>query len=180
MRLLQNKTSAVIIDIQERLFPHIHEHELLEKKCQILISGLQILSIPITVTQQYTRGLGETIRPLKELLAESEPLEKMTFSCCGIDSFSDRLKSMNRKNVILAGIETHVCVLQTALDLIEQGYQPVLVEDCVSSRNQNDKAQAVARMRSEGVIITTLESVLFELCRVSGTEEFKAISRLVK
>jgi len=180
MRILKDQSILVVVDIQERLFPHMYDDDRLENNCTRLISGMQILNIPTLVTEQYSKGLGSTIEPLKNILNQYEPIEKMSFSCCGIESFSNSLKKLNKKYVLLCGIESHVCVLQTALDLLEQEYQPVLIEDCVSSRKENDKNMAVARMRQAGVIISTYESILFELCEISGTDQFKAISKLVK
>ena len=104
----------------------------------------------------------------------------MAFSCCDDTGFMNELKTFGKKNVIIAGIESHVCVLQTTIDLLENNYQPIVVEDCVSSRTLNNKNMAIERMRQEGAIITTYESILFELCRFSGTDAFKAISKLVK
>ena len=180
MRILADESAAVIIDLQERLFPHIHDHERLLENCRILISGLQILSIPLIVTEQYSKGLGTTIGPIKNTLSDYQPLEKTSFSCCDLDSFMQQLNRFKRKYIIICGIEAHVCVMQTALDMLSKEYQPVLVEDCVSSRKFNDKQLAVERMRQAGVIVTSYESILFELCRVSGTEQFKTISKLVK
>ncbi len=180
MRILKQEAIGVVIDIQERLFLHIHEHEQLTHNCQILIQGLQALQVPLLVTQQYTKGLGETIEPLKTLLAQNECIEKSAFSCCDDEGFSNQLDATGKKNVILLGIETHVCLLQTVLDLKAKGFQPIVVEDCVSSRKAADKATAIERMRQEGAIITSYESILFELARYSGTPEFKQISKLVK
>lgn len=180
MRIKQNNCAAVIIDIQERLYPFIHEHEKLTQQTTKLIQGLNVLEIPLIVTQQYTKGIGETISPIKDAIGEFEHIEKMTFSCCGEETFMDALTKLNKKNVILTGIETHVCVLQTAIDLIEHGFTPILIEDCVSSRSANDKRIAVERMRVEGAIISTMESILFELTEVSGTPRFKSIVKIVK
>lgn len=176
----KDRCVAVLIDIQERLFPHIAGHEELQRILVKLIKGLHILDVPCVVTQQYTRGLGTTIAPVAHALGEFSPLEKLTFSCCGDPDFLSVLGTVGRNCVIVAGIEAHVCVLQTVLDLLDRGYQPVVVEDAVSSRKLNDKHVAVERMRGAGAVITTCESILFELCRVSGTEKFKAISQLVK
>jgi nicotinamidase-related amidase len=180
MRILRGDTVAVVVDVQERLFPHIYQHGQLEHNIRTLIQGLTILDIPIVVTQQYTKGLGETIPSVKELIPDIGVIEKMSFSCCGSDDFLRTLYGLGRDNVLLLGIETHVCVMQTALDLLENGYIPIIAEDCVSSRRANDKHIAIERMRAEDAIITTSESLLFELCMVSGTEEFKKISQLVK
>jgi nicotinamidase-related amidase len=149
---------AVVVDIQERLFPHIHEHQQLSENLVKLIKGLKILNVPMIVTQQYTRGLGQTIPPVAEALGEFEPLEKLTFSCYGDPDFVNVLNDSGKNHIILAGIETHVCVLQTAMDLLDIGYEVIIIEDCVSSRRLNDKQVALKRMRDDGVIITTCES----------------------
>jgi nicotinamidase-related amidase len=180
MRIQEEDTIAVIIDVQQRLYPFIFEYEKLTDKLVRLVKGLKVLNIGIIVTEQYSKGLGHTIPEVQEALGEYEHLEKMSFSCCGLDDFNTVLKNTGKKNVIIAGIESHVCVLQTVLDLSEQKYQPVLIEDCVSSRNLNDKKIAIERMGKEGAIISTCESILFELLEFSGTEEFKAISKIVK
>ncbi len=179
MRLLKDRSAAVIVDVQEKLFPHIHEHDSMRDAQLILIEGLQHLGIPIRMTEQYKKGLGETLPSLREKLG-MEGFEKIAFSCCDDETFAGELEELDRQIIILAGIETHVCVLQTAIDLLEKGYQPVVVADCVSSRKPGDKQVALRRMRQEGVVITTYESLLFELCRYAGNDTFKAISKLVK
>lgn len=180
MRILKENAIGVFIDIQEKLFPHIHDYEQLEQKLMALAAGFKALGIPVLVTEQYTKGLGFTIQPLKIALSNYLCVEKMAFSCCDEPLFEEALHSTARKSVILCGIETHVCVLQTTLDLLQAGYQPIVIEDCVSSRKLSDKQTAISRMRQEGAIITSLESILFELTRYSGTDTFKAISKLVK
>jgi hypothetical protein len=180
MRILRDRTAGLVIDIQEKLFPFISGNEALSLNAGILIRGLQVLRIPILVTEQYTRGLGPTIQPIQQFFNGEVPIEKLAFSCCDDTSFMDHLTALNKKFIVITGIESHVCVLQTTIDLLEKDFIPVVVEDCISSRRLNDKQMAVARMRRMGAVITTYESVLFELLRYSGTEEFKAISKLVK
>lgn len=180
MRILRDKTAALVIDFQHVLFPHIHDHELLLKNVPILLKGLKILNIPMFVTEQYVKGLGATVQTIADCLQDTERIEKSTFSCCDEPKFMLDLASAAVENVIITGIESHVCVLQTVIDLIGHGYRPVVVEDCISSRKESDKKIAMERMRQEGAYITTYESILFELLRSSGTDEFKAISRLVK
>lgn len=180
MRIRQSNCLLVVVDMQERLFPHISGYKELERNCRILLSGMQILDIPLIVTEQYPQGLGRTIQSVQSALPAYEPIEKMTFSCCADSQFTDNLGRIGRHDIILCGIEAHVCVLQTALDLKEMGYQPVVVSDCVSSRKLQDKEIALKRMIQENVLLSGYESILFELCAVSGTETFKAISRLVK
>lgn len=158
----------------------MQEMDLLEQNLITLTAGFKALEIPFLVTEQYPKGLGFTILPLRRVFGDDPPIEKMAFSCCDEPQFANTLSVTGKKHVILCGIETHVCVLQTALDLLQAGYQPVVLEDCVSSRKLSDKHIAIERMRQEGVIISSLESILFELTRFSGTETFKAISKLVK
>ena len=180
MRILKEDAVAVLIDIQERLFPHIYQHEQLERNVNILLRGLQFLNIPIIITEQYSKGLGNTIPSISGNFNPFHSIEKITFSCCDESKFLAEFNRLNKKFVILAGIETHVCVLQTVLDLLDIGFTPVLVEDCVSSRKKNDKTLAIERIKQEGAILTTYESILLELCREAGTVTFKSISNLIK
>lgn len=180
MRLEVRHVQALCIDIQERLFPHIDQHDELADRCRRLIQGFRVLDVPITVTEQYVKGLGPTISVIQEALGEYQAHEKMSFSCCGVHAVEAAILGAGRNQVVLFGIETHVCVLQTALDLLSQGRTVIVVEDAVSSRSANDKRVAIERMRHHGAIITTVESVLFELLGTSGTDTFKAISALVK
>ncbi|NLY70350.1 MAG: hydrolase [Clostridiales bacterium] len=181
-KLMINKEEAVLvlIDFQERIMPAMHNKEELEKTVERLVKGCKILDIPVVVTQQYTRGLGPTIPSLHEALGDYNPIEKTSFSAMGEPEFEKELKRLGRKTIILTGIETHVCVQQTALDLIDKGYEVFLVEDCVSSRSINDKKYAIKRMTQVGAICTTYEAVLFEILKDAKAENFKQISALVK
>ena len=180
MRILKENTIGVVVDIQERLFPHIHQHELLEKNTKILVQGLKALGVPFLISEQYKKGLGDNMAEIKELVADDPHFEKMAFSCCDDPQFMESLETSTKRTVILAGMETHICMLQTAIDLKERGYHPVIVEDCVSSRTAENKRIALERLRCEGVTVTSYESILFELCRIAGTDAFKIISKLVK
>lgn len=180
MRITRENTVGLIIDFQERLFPAMHENEKLLTTTKILVEGLQQLNIPLLLTQQYTKGLGETIPEIKSVISAFEPVEKSTFSCCDEPFFTQKLSEQKAKNVIVCGIESHVCVLQTAIDLKEAGYNPIIVIDCVSSRKQESIETAKERFRFEGIMMTSMESILFELTRSSKNDSFKAISKLVK
>lgn len=169
-----------LVDVQEKLFPHMVNKDIVEKNLVTLIKGLRIHYIPFIVNEQYKKGIGETIPALKELVESDPHFEKTTFSCCGNPSTLETIKKSGKKIVIVAGIETHVCVLQTCLDLLEEGYQPVLVTDCVSSREQYNTIMAIERLVQAGVIPTTYESLLFELTVNAKNPNFKAISALVK
>ena len=170
----------VQVDIQERLFPFISNKEELEKNLITLVKGLKLHEIPFIINEQYKKGIGETIPSLRDLVEEYPHFEKTTFSCCGNEDGLAAIKATGKKMVILAGIETHVCVLQTALDLLEEGLQPVLVTDCVNSRKESDKDMAIKRLIQAGVIPTTYESLLFELTVNAKHPVFKEISKLVK
>ncbi len=181
MRIVLDNTAVVIVDVQERLLVHMDEADRTREKILTLIRGARILEAPLLVTEQYPKGLGPTAASITEALGESAtPIIKSSFSCCDDTTFRARLASLGRKTVLLAGIEAHVCILQTALDLLETGYQPVVVLDATSSRNGHDREIAARRIEREGGRITSVESILFELTRVSGTARFKEISKLVK
>ncbi len=180
MRITKERSIALIIDVQERLFPYIFENQKLVKNLSILMEGLKVIGVPVHVTEQYVKGLGPTIEPISLLTGSNPKFEKMAFSCCDDPGIMESIAVAGKENVIVAGIESHVCVLQTVLDLMKNGYHPVVVADCISSRTEENKRLAIDRMRQEGAIITTCESLLFELLRFSGTEEFKAVSKLVK
>ncbi len=180
MRLSKNHTAGVIIDVQEKLFPHMHHRESLEKNINILIEGLKILEIPLLVTEQYTKGLGFTIPSVQESIGNQSKIEKVAFSCCDSPDFMSHLQNMGKTHVVVAGIEAHVCVLQTVVDLLDNGFRVAVVTDCISSRKQTDQDIALRRIEQEGAMLSTYESVLFELCRYSGTDQFKSISKLVK
>lgn len=180
MRILKENTIGLVIDIQEKLVPVMEDSELLVENCSKLIQGLQILGLNLLVTQQYTKGLGETIDEIKSVINDFQPIEKKDFSCYDEPVFAEKLAASGALNVIISGIEAHVCVLQTAIDLKAAGYVPVVVMDCVSSRSFDHVDLAAERFRYEGIMMTSLESILFELTRSAGASEFKAISKLIK
>ncbi|NQW29685.1 MAG: isochorismatase family protein [Ignavibacteria bacterium] len=180
MRVDVNHTTALVVDMQEKLFPHIYNNQAIQEKCVMLIKGMQLLKVQILLTQQYTKGLGPTITPIMEVLGNIEIHEKMTFSCCGNSDVESVVIGARGHSVIIMGVEAHVCIQQTVLDLLAQGRMAVVVEDCVSSRNSNDKEIAIKRMRNAGAIVTTAESLLFELAQSAEHPMFKQLSALVK
>jgi nicotinamidase-related amidase len=139
-----------------------------------------VLSLPIICTEQYPQGLGTTISEIACLLTDVKPLTKMSFSCCGDAFILEKVKSLNKNQILLTGIETHVCVYQTACDLISMGYEVQLVIDCVSSRTIENKNIAIEKIRGLGAQITIMEIALFELMRTADNKYFKDISRIVK
>lgn len=180
MKIKPDAALALIIDDQVRLLPSIFESDTLLHNTGILIQGLKILEVPMMITQQYTKGLGMS-DPSVYLHAETtEYMEKRTFSCWGDEEIRRKIQDSGRSQMILFGIETHICVQQTALDLLRAGYEVILVEDCVSSRKLSDKETALKRMIQEGAIVTSYESLLFELMETSLHPRFKEISGLIK
>jgi nicotinamidase-related amidase len=171
------KAAAVMVDFQERLFPHMADHEWLHDRVSRLSAGLKLFEVPTLITQQYTKGLGPT---LKTLEIEGALIEKMSFSAWREEGFSAALRKKHKKQIILAGIEAHICLLQTAMDLIDAGYKVYIPADATSSREKTNHANALQRLEKAGAVITNVESVLFELCRNANDERFKALSKIVK
>lgn len=177
-----NKSDAllVIVDVQERLAAVMTQREKIVRNCLRLAEGAELLGLPLILTEQYRKGLGPTVPELREKIAGYEPVEKMTFDCCREPSFRQKLAGTGRKKVILAGMETHICVLQTALGLTKKGYHVHVVEDAVCSRAKENFRVGLQFMRDAGAVITCTETVLFQLLEKAGTPEFKAISSKIK
>ena len=180
MRIQKDSSIVLIIDIQEKLFPHIYENQQFLANTKKLIEGLKILEIPIIVTEQYSKGLGQTIPGIASYFEPFNPFEKISFSCMDDPHIKETIIQKDKKFVILFGIEAHVCVLQTAIDLFNSNFIPIVISDCISSRKISDKQIALLRMQTENIVVSTYESVLFELLRFAGNDHFRAISRLIK
>ncbi len=178
--LTTNNTTLLIIDMQERLFPVMHEKEKLLRNVIKLIRGAQVLEIPVVLTEQYPKGLGPTLPEIKELLPDVQPVAKISFNCCDEEVFCKALGSLKRNQVIVAGIEAHICVYQTAMALFRSGYEVQVVGDCVSSREPENKLVSLFKMGAAGVSPTTMETALFELLKVARGDKFKQISNIVK
>lgn len=178
--LKRKNTALLVIDIQERILPVILEHERVVENTLKLINGFKILNLPIYYTEQYPKGLGPTEAKIKSALEKTEAIQKMTFSCSGAGNLFDDLKKMEIEQVVVCGIESHVCVMQTVLDLLAVNFQVHVVSNAVSSRRKFDYEIALRRMENNGAELTLTESSLFELLNVCGTDEFKSISKLVK
>ncbi|MBS0261284.1 MAG: hydrolase [Planctomycetes bacterium] len=169
----------LIVDVQEKLIPTIAQAARVVANCRQLIDGAQILGVPVFATEQYPKGLGPTVASLREGL--STVPEKLLFSCAEVLNWGTAAEQTEQRfQVVVAGIESHVCVLQTVLDLLSQGYRVYVPADAVSSRQEFDWKIALDRMSNAGATITTTESVLFEWCERAGTPEFKQISQLIK
>ena len=178
--LAVDKCALVVIDIQGKLAQLMHQKEALFENAQKLIKGAQILEIPIIVTEQYPKGLGPTIPEIAALFPNFRPLPKVAFSCCGDEGFQRELKAVNRRQIMICGIETHVCVYQTTVDLLASGYGVEVVADVVSSRTAENRGIGLQRMRDEGARITSVEMALFDLMRVAEGPKFREVSKIVK
>ena len=178
--LKTENTALLIVDIQGNLAHAMHEKELLFKNMQTLIKGIQVLGLPILWVEQNPQGLGPTIPEIADILSTIQPITKMSFSSCRNDHFMKALRVLNRKQVLIAGIEAHICVYQTAADLVALGYEVQVVSDAVSSRNLVNKEIGLQKMRDSGVSLTSVETALFELIRVAEGEQFKEILKIVK
>jgi len=183
MRINRAQTAALFVDIQERLISAMDGGDELVKRNAMLLEGLKILDIPAVFLRQYPKGLGDIVPELRELAGEYVPFDKLAYSAMKDEAIAaefERLRERGVENVIVTGVESHVCVLQSCIDLVAAGFRPILVVDCVSSRRAFEKEIALRRAVQENVLLTTAEAILFELCVVAGTDEFKAISKLVK
>ena len=182
VRLKKNEAVLVVVDIQERLIPAMREGEKVISQSAKIIRGFRALDIPIIVTQQYTKGLGETVEAVRDAFdGDFSYIEKSAFSVMGEPSFKETLSKSYRKTVVLLGVEAHVCVLQSALDMIADGYKVFLVTDAISSRKEMDEVPGVRRIEYSGAVPTTVESALFELLdNDSKSDTFKTISKLIK
>jgi nicotinamidase-related amidase len=176
----RGRSALVLIDFQERLFPHVYECQRVLARIDLLIFAANLLRIPMLLTEQYPKGLGRTIEAIRQALPETQPLEKMDFSCVSAPGFCERLSALHRDQIVLTGIETHICVAQTALDLSLQGSHVFVVADATASRRPLDAQTALQRLERNGLTIVTAESVVFEWLRRAGTEEFKALQPKLK
>ncbi len=180
MKLKASETVLVIVDVQERLARVMDRREQVESAISVLIRTAKLHGIPIVVTQQYTKGLGPTVDSLASQLEGIGPVEKICFSCCGEEPFTRALDALGRRKVLLTGMEAHICVLQTALDLLDMGYTVHLPWDAVCSRSDGNRDAALRLMERAGAVITSMETAAFQILQKAGTPEFKEISSLLK
>ncbi len=178
--LKRENAALIIVDIQERLAVAMSEKDKVIANTLHVIEASKLLDFPVLLTEQYPKGLGPTVPEIKDALQAYAPIEKITFSCCGEGFFTEAVEGLDKKQVILVGMETHVCVLQTCIDLLQSGYDVHLVADAVCSRAEANYRTAIEYMRDAGAVITCTETVLFQLLVKAGTEEFKAISKRIK
>jgi nicotinamidase-related amidase len=174
--------ALVVVDVQERLFNAMdaERRDDMVANVKILVSAARRLDVPVLVTEQYPRGLGRTLPELKALLDETPPLEKTAFSCARADGFADRLRATGADHVILTGIEAHVCVLLTALDLLAQGLRVSIVADAVCSRRPANLEIGLGQARQAGAVVTATETVVFQLLGGADADAFRELSKLLR
>lgn len=170
----KKKTILVVVDIQDKLIGKIRFNEMVVDNTIKLIDYAKLAGIPIIVTEQYRKGLGETVEGIKEAIPDFAPIEKTSFGCFGEPEFKKALKATKRDNLIVVGIETHICVCQTVLEGLEQ-YRVYVPTDAVSSRYKGDWIAGLERMKEEGANLVTTEMIIFELMKEAGTAEFKGM-----
>lgn len=180
LKLNSKDTFLLIVDVQERLARVMERREQVEESINVLIRLANLMDMPIVLTQQYTKGLGPTVGALADNLKGTEPVEKIDFSCCGEDTFIKAINSTGRKTVLLTGMESHICVLQTAVDLLEMGYTVHVPWDAVCSRDDGNRDRALNFMEKAGAVITSSEAAAFQILGKAGTPEFKEISSMLR
>jgi len=183
MSLTREDTALVVVDVQERLFHAMdadHREEVM-RNIKVLTTSARRLRLPTLVTEQYPKGLGHTLQEVADTLGpDIEPIEKVTFSCSAVDAFRARLEATGARHVVLAGIEAHVCVLMSALDLLIRGHAVHVVADAVTSRTQANWRLAMDQLRQAGAVVTTTETVLFQLLGQADTDDFRELARLIR
>lgn len=167
----------LIIDVQARLAPHVHEHERVIDNCEWLAGVAEVVDVPVLVSEHCPEGIGPTVERLRARIAEESVMRKVHFSCVSEPSCKARIEATGRSQIVIAGMEAHVCVMQTAIELAAAGKQVFLVADAVSSRDPQDAVRAVARMQRNGVEIVSREMVLFEWAHRGATQQFRQLHR---
>lgn len=179
--LAPQQCALVVVDIQEKLLPPIHEKERLVRNSQLLVRAAKILSLPVIVTTQYSKGLGQTVAEIASLLPDVTPLDKLEFGCFGNGQFCSTVANLNGRNtLLLCGMETHICVLQTALGALAQGHRVHVAADAVGSRSELNWRLGLERMRNAGTVISSTEMMIYELLGKSGTPAFKEMLQYIK
>ena len=176
-----NSTALVVVDIQEAFRSAVPVFPMIASRASVAVRGFLTLGVPVIVTEQYPKGLGRTAEEIQLVLPDDfEVIEKTAFSSCGASAFAAKLEQLGTKQVVLCGLEAHVCVNQTAHDLLERGYQVHVLTDCVCSRFEHDQAAGLAKMKESGAISSSIEMAFFELMRDSKHDKFKEIQALIK
>jgi len=180
MILDRTLSQLLVVDVQDKLLPAMHEGERMVERCAVLMQAAQRLNIPITVSEQYRKGLGATVARLDNIKGDAAVMEKMHFSCAADPAMAARVKGLGRSQVVVCGIESHVCVMQSALGFKTMGFDVFVVADAVTSRKAESVATAESRLRHAGIAVVNTEMAVFEWLHVAGTPEFKELSKLIK
>ena len=180
--LRPDRSVLLVVDVQERLFPAMDSdlRDGVVRNLKLLGAAARQLNLPLIVSEQYPKGLGHTLPELKEAWSQVTPIEKVTFSCCDAPGFTEQLKATGRTQVVLAGIEAHVCVLMTGLDLLNLGYTVHVAADATCSRTRQNWQLGLDQLRQAGAVITNTESAIFQLLRRSDTEAFRTLQKMIK
>lgn len=176
----RDDTCLVVIDMQEPFLRAMFDLETVVRNTRRLLGVAKVLNLPVLVTLQNPEKMGDTVPEVKELLPDVRPFAKMSFSCCADESFVNAIADLHRGTVILCGIEAHICVSQTAHDLLAVGHRVHVPEDAVCSRKETNRRSGLEKMRQSGVIVTSTEAVIYELMECAGTDEFREVLKLVK
>ncbi|MBP1695683.1 MAG: hydrolase [Deltaproteobacteria bacterium] len=181
-RIRREKAVLVVVDVQDVLMKQMNQGvaEKVIRNIRTLLAFAKEMAIPVVITEQYPKGLGSTVSDIKMELGPTLPIEKVSFSCCGVETFNEKINQPGRKQVILTGIETHVCILQTADDLIQKGHEVHAIADAICSRRKLDWEIGLRWMERKGAMISTTEIIAFQLLKEAGTEEFRALSKWLK
>jgi nicotinamidase-related amidase len=177
----REKAVLVVVDVQQRLVPSMEPavYDKVRRSIDCLVRGAELLGVPVVATEQYPKGLGPTVPELAAACSD-KVVEKLSFGCCGEPSFRDHLRGLGRSQVMVTGMEAHVCVYQTVLGLLEAGYNVHLLRDAICSRGKTDYLAALQNAAIAGAVVSTAETALFQLLRTAAAPEFKAISALIK
>ena len=175
-----DRSCLIVVDVQCKLAELMYAKDTLFKNIQILIKACKILSVPILYCQQTPQAIGVTVPQIANLLTDCQPINKATFSCCGDSQFNEKLIALDRRQILVCGIEAHVCIYQTSVDLIKKGFTVETIADAVSSRTVENKDIGLERMAAKGVIISSTEMALFELMRTAENPNFKELIKLIK
>ncbi len=178
--LTKENAFLVVVDVQEKLARAMHDKDAMIQNTVKMVQGARILGLPILWTEQNPNGLGPTVPEVKELLTDVGPVTKLSFSCCGEERFKEKLEALNRKQALVLGIESHVCVYQTVVDLLNHGYEVQVIADAVSSRTPANMAIGLERCKLAGASITSTETALFEILQKAEGDQFKQMLKVVK
>ncbi len=178
--LNQENTGLVIVDAQEKLLQVMGQAERVIDRLLKLLDLARVFHLPVILTEQYSKHLGPTLPVIQEALPVYNPIEKLHFNCCDVDAFNDGIEAGNLKNIILTGVETHICVFQTCVSLLERGYRVHVPHHAVDSRTEDNREIGLSLMGKAGAIVTSTETIIFQILKKAGTTEFKALLKTIK